>query len=155
MGQVKDPALPQPHREPEEQGSQEIRKQYDVEEHIIHAGNMLGSSEPLWRPRAVWHQGLHGRTAAIPWPVPPIASYHTYAFPLAPRRISATIIRIITRLCQAQSEPCLWGGAPFVVQRSSGKWRWFRRTVLRYNLDVPAVCIHTETLENSAHYRLY
>ena len=30
------------------------------------------------------HQGLHGRTAAIPWHVPSIASYNTYAFPLAP-----------------------------------------------------------------------
>src|SRR5215831_17255855 len=100
MGEVKEPAPPQPHREPEEQGSQEIGEQYDVEEHIIHAEDMLGSSEPLWRPRAGGHQSRHRRTAAISWHVPPIASYKTYVFPLAPRHINATIIPTITRLCQ-------------------------------------------------------
>jgi len=69
---------------------------------------MLGSSEPLQPPMAMQHQGLHGRTAAISWDLPPIASYNVYAFPLAPRHINATIIRTIARFCQARLEPSFW-----------------------------------------------
>jgi hypothetical protein len=78
------------------------------------------------------HQGLYGRTAAIPWHVPSIASYNTYAFPLAPRYIDATIIRTTTRLCQARfrvmqfsvvcSIPPFGKGA--IVSGSIFAWRW-------------------------------
>src|SRR5262249_43828420 len=116
---------------------------------------MLGSSAPLRHPRTVRHQGRHGRTAANPWHVPSIASDNPCVFPLAPRHISATIIRTITRLCQARSELSLWGVCREQRSAPAASGGGFAGPSWGIILTVLAVCIYTETLENSAYYGLY
>ena len=53
IGQLEQPPLPPSHSEPEEQRRQQICEQYGVEEHIIHAVNVVDLSLPLWYLRAV------------------------------------------------------------------------------------------------------